>query len=82
LWLRILSSVMAVPLEKTAVEEGAAYGAALLGGVAGRVWDSVEEAVGACVRPASVVEPDAAWIDAYAALRPRFRALYPALRSV
>lgn len=82
LWLRILSSVLAVPLEKMAVEEGAAFGAALLGGVAGDVWGSVEDAVGACVRPASTVEPEAGWVDAYAALRPRFRSLYPALRDV
>lgn len=82
LWLRILSSVLAVPLEKMAVEEGAAFGAALLGGVAGDVWPSVEDAVAACVRPASTVDPEPAWVDTYAALRPRFRALYPALRGV
>src|SRR5205085_11374792 len=34
LWLRIIASVLGLPLESTAVEEGAAYGAALLGGVA------------------------------------------------
>lgn len=82
LWLRILSSVLAVPLGKMAVEEGAAFGAALLGGVAGDVWGSVEDAVAACVRPAATVDPVAEWVDAYAELRPRFRALYPALRSV
>src|SRR5918999_3500497 len=34
LWLTILASVLGIPLERTAVEEGAAYGAELLGGVA------------------------------------------------
>ena len=33
LWLKIVASVLGIPIERTAVEEGAAYGAALLGGV-------------------------------------------------
>jgi len=43
LWLRIVASVLGLPLERTAVEEGAAYGAALLGGVAGGVFGDVPE---------------------------------------
>ena len=38
LWLKIVASVLGIPIERTAVEEGAAYGAALLGGVAGGVF--------------------------------------------
>ncbi|HKP17988.1 MAG TPA: xylulokinase, partial [Gaiellaceae bacterium] len=38
LWLRIVASVLDIPIERTAVEEGAAYGAALLGGVAAGVF--------------------------------------------
>ena len=48
-----------------AVDEGAAYGAALLGGVAAGVWDGAREAVAACVRPVARVEPRAEWIEAY-----------------
>ncbi len=33
LWLAILASVLGMPLQRVQVEEGAAYGAALLGGV-------------------------------------------------
>ena len=82
LWLRILASVLEVPLERVAVDEGAAYGAALLGGVAGGVWSTVEEAAQACVRVRGVVEPVPAWIAAYREARERFRALYPALSRV
>ena len=32
LWLTIVASVLGLPLERTEAEEGAAYGAALLGG--------------------------------------------------
>src|SRR6266508_2409575 len=35
LWLRIVASVFGLPLERTEVEEGSAYGAALLAGVRG-----------------------------------------------
>ena len=50
LWLKIVASVLGIPLERTAVEEGAAYGAALLGGVAAGVFADAHEAVAACVR--------------------------------
>ena len=53
-------------MERLAVEEGAAYGAALLGGVAGGVWRDAEEAVAACVRPHGRVDPEPGWVDAYA----------------
>ena len=45
LWLEIVASVLDLPLELTAVEEGAAYGAALLGGVAAGTFSDVHEAV-------------------------------------
>ena len=41
LWLEILASVLDLPLEICHVQEGAAYGAALLGGVAAGVWMDV-----------------------------------------
>jgi xylulokinase len=81
-WLRIVASVLELPLERVAVEEGAAYGAALLGGIAGGVWADHAEAVAACVRPRGTVEPVAEWIEPYREAREGFRALYPALRAV
>jgi xylulokinase len=82
LWLEICAAVLGLPLERTVVEEGSAFGAALLGGVAGGLFADVHEAVAATVRTHEVIEPDRAWQDAYAELRPRFRALYPALRDL
>ncbi len=81
LWLRIVASVLDVPLERPVVEEGAAYGAALLGGLAGGVWPHTAAAVAACVRVRGEVEPESDWIAPYAEGRERFRALYPALRQ-
>ena len=79
LWLRIVASVLGIPLERTAVEEGAAYGAALLGGVTGGVFADVHEAVERCVRVRETVEPEPTWQETYEEGYERFRALYPAL---
>jgi len=81
LWLRIVASVLGVPLELTESEEGSALGAALLGGVAGGVFADVDDAVDRCVRVTSTVEPDPAWHEAYRSAHERYRALYPALSA-
>jgi len=63
-------------------EEGAAYGAALLAGVGGGVWSSVDEACKETISIASRVEPQtevSAFMDARYAM---FRELYPALRGL
>jgi len=82
LWLRIVASVLGIPIERTAVEEGAAYGAALLGGVAAGVFADAHEAVAASVRVRDAVEPDPAWQEVYEERYARFRALYPTLRGL
>jgi xylulokinase len=82
LWLRIVASVLGLPLERTAAEEGAAYGAALLGAVAGGVFADAREAVAACVRVRDRVEPDPEWRQAYEEGYARYRDLYPALRAL
>ncbi|CAA9498236.1 MAG: Xylulose kinase [uncultured Solirubrobacteraceae bacterium] len=82
LWLRILASVLEIELERPAADEGAAFGAALLGGVAAGVWADAREAVAATVRPAGArVEPVPAWVNPYREAHARYRGLYPALRD-
>src|SRR5947199_29252 len=48
LWLRILASVLDLPLARATVEEGSAYGAALLRGVAAGALARVHEAISRC----------------------------------
>jgi xylulokinase len=81
LWLRIVASVLGIPLERPAVEEGAAFGAALLAGVSGGAYASVGEAVDAAVTIHDIVEPHLDSQAAYEGGYGRFRALYPALRA-
>ena len=82
LWLQIAATMLGIPLERTAAEEGSAFGAALLGGISAGVWATADEAVAACVRPTTVVEPVAAWASAYDEAYARYRLLYPALAGV
>jgi len=81
-WLRILASVLGLPIRRTATDEGSAYGAALLGGVAAGVFRDVHEAVDSCVRLVDAVEPDPRWSTAYERGYKRFELLYPALRPL
>ena len=81
-WLKIVSSVLGLPLQRTAIDEGAAYGAALLAGVADGVFTDIDEAVNACVRVQEEIEPDPEWKRVYDEGYERYRALYPALRPL
>jgi xylulokinase len=82
LWRRVVASALRLPIELTVSEEGSAFGAALLGGVAAGAFATCPDAVERCVRVREVVEPDPAWADAYDEAYPRFRALYPALAAL
>ncbi len=81
LWAKITASVLELPLQRVAVDEGAAFGAAILGGVAAGVWPSVQDGVAATVRPKGErIEPDPEWVEIYKEQRPKFQALYPAVK--
>jgi xylulokinase len=81
LWLEIVASVLELPLVRVKVDAGAAFGAALLGGVAAGVWEDADAAADATVTTGAVIEPDPAWVAPYREAGERFRALYPALRD-
>ncbi len=82
LWLRILASVLGIPLERTVVEEGAAFGAALLAGVRAGVYADLHEAIERAVRVRDLVAPDPDWRGIYDEGYARYRRLYPALRPL
>jgi xylulokinase len=82
LWRQIQADVYRSPVEIVEAEEGAAYGAALLAGVGGGVWSSVDEACNSVVRVAERLEPAPNSLAVLARNYEAFRALYPALRVV
>jgi xylulokinase len=81
-WRRILAAILGLPLQRLAVEEGPALGAALLAAVGAGVHADVAAAVDAAVRPAGAPEPpDPDWVARYRPLHQRYAALYPALKA-
>jgi xylulokinase len=82
LWLRIVASVLGLPLERTESEEGSAFGAALLAGVRAGVFADAADAVARCVRVRERIEPDPDWSASYEHGYERFRLLYPTLKPL
>jgi xylulokinase len=82
LWAQIQADVYGRAVELVEAEEGAAYGAALLAGVGGGVWESVDEACAASVRVRAKVEPDAESVKVLDARYRTFQSVYPALRGL
>ena len=80
LWRKIVASALGLPMVTVNSTEGAAYGAALLGGVGAGAWPSVEAACDATIAVTGRDEPVADWVKAYEALYPRYRELYAALK--
>ncbi len=79
-WRQVQADVYGCPVETTNTEEGgAAFGAAMLGGVAAGVWPSVAAACAATVSVHERREPERP--DAYRAARDSYGAMYPALKE-
>lgn len=82
LWQQIQADIYGMRVDLIEAEEGAAYGAALLAGVGGGVWRSVEAASGTSVHVAKQVEPIAKNVELMNRRYEEYRKLYRALREV
>ena len=82
LWRQIQADVYGHQIETVATEEGAAYGVAILAGVAAGAWRSVEEACDEVIRPDQQVQPDPDAAKLFHRQYRQYVALYPALRSI
>ena len=81
LWRRIQADVYGIPVERLAVEEGAAYGAALLGHVVGGTFTGVEEATSVVRLLPAVTEPQLARASTYDEIYGVYGSLYATLRK-
>ncbi|HPU98831.1 MAG TPA: FGGY-family carbohydrate kinase, partial [Candidatus Hydrogenedentes bacterium] len=86
LWRQIMADVIGAPMITINVDEGPAYGAAILAAVAAGIYGSVEESCDAIIHEVNRVEPDpdtgkayARWFEAYQAL---YWALAPEYRRI
>jgi xylulokinase len=78
LWLQLQADIYDRPVSVMAVEEGAAYGAALLAGVTAGIFPDVGTAC-QLVRVKDTIEPDSDARDLYAELFRIYAGLYPSL---
>ncbi len=82
LWRQLVADILEVPVRTLAIDEGAAYGAALLGAVAAEAFRSVEEASQVVRLQETVTWPDPERCAQYRQLFPLYRALYEPIRAV
>lgn len=81
LWRQVLADVLGRPIARTAVDEGPAYGAALLAGVAAGTFRDVKEACGVVRLGPEISEPDQVRARVYDDYYGVYRSLYPATAS-
>jgi xylulokinase len=81
MWRQMQADVYGAEVATLAAEEGPAYGAALLAGVAAGVFADVYEAVDRCVAVTGTTAPNAADVAAYERVYAVYRDTYGALRD-
>ncbi|MGH2497861.1 MAG: xylulokinase [Ktedonobacteraceae bacterium] len=82
LWRQIIADVLGVELVTTNAQEGPAFGAALLAGVASGIYPSVQQACDATVRIVERTEPQPQNAAMYARMYDQYEDLYFALKPI
>jgi xylulokinase len=82
LWAQIRADITGLPVERSAVADAAAVGAALLAAVAGGRWSDLATAAGRVDAIAETVEPQPAALPAYAEAHARYRRLFASLKPM
>ncbi len=80
LWRQILADVLGAELVTVNTTEGAAYGAALLAGVAAGMWSNVDAACAQTISVTDRISPDAQSVATYQVVYELYRNLYPTLK--
>lgn len=82
LWRKIVANVMDMKVDTVEVEEGPAYGGAILAAVADKKFESVEAAAKTIIKKKDTTEPDPVLVEKYAAGYEKFKKFYPALKGL
>lgn len=82
LWRQIQADIYDHEVELMEAEEGAAYGVALLAGVASGAWPSVDDACDEVIRTKTRVKPDSDAVRVFHRQYRKYVALYPTLRTI
>ncbi|HYZ06073.1 MAG TPA: xylulokinase [Rubrobacter sp.] len=78
LWRQLQADIYSTPIRRTVADEGPAYGAALLAGVASGTYADVDEAVSVVKLREEITEPDSDRAKIYEEHYEVYRSLYPA----
>ena len=81
LWRQLQADIYATPIRRTVADEGPAYGAALLAGVASGTYTDVDEATSVVKLREEITEPDRERSKVYEEYYEVYRSLYPATRT-
>lgn len=80
-WQQMLTDIYGLPIKTMESDEGAALGAAILGGCAAGIYTSVAEGCGKTVREKSCTHPDAGNHKQYKKYYCIYQNLYPSLKE-
>lgn len=81
LWRKIIANALNLTVNTVVVEEGPAYGAAILAMVGAGEYANVADATAALVKRKESIRPTPELVSAYEEKYRRFKKLYPALRQ-
>ncbi len=81
LWRHMLADLYELPVRTLEADQGGALGAAILAGVAGGVYGSIEEACESIIRYNEAISPDPVSHSAYEPYYRLYLNLYPVLKS-
>ncbi|MBE6674289.1 MAG: xylulokinase [Ruminococcaceae bacterium] len=82
IWRKIVANVLGIPVLRPQIEEGPAYGGAILAMVGCGEYKTVLEATEKLIKTKDVTEPDSAIVARYNEKYNTFKKLYPALKEV
>lgn len=82
LWRKIVANIMNMKVDTVEVEEGPAYGGAILAAVADGCFNNVEEATAKIVKKKDTTEPELVLVEKYEQGYQKFKKFYPALKGL
>ncbi|MFB6216127.1 MAG: FGGY-family carbohydrate kinase, partial [Candidatus Aenigmatarchaeota archaeon] len=81
LWTQIQADIFGYKIKKTSINEGPAFGAALLAGVGAGIFESVDEAIKETVNARTVARPNREKEQIYNQLYEIYKSLYSSLEG-
>ncbi|MDQ6785513.1 MAG: FGGY-family carbohydrate kinase, partial [Acidobacteriota bacterium] len=82
LWRQIQADVYGQTVEIVEAEEGAAYGAALLAGVGGGFWKTIDEACSLTIKSIEKIYPNSTTVEFMNRQYKAYKEIYPSLNRI